>query len=100
MTATGAKSLDDTHAIIGVPTFITGYFGMNVPYPGFSEKVGYIEELRPARAQWLLLAPASPELEGFCRTTRHGRRPPRVPEARPRQRAGSRDLALWRPQPH
>jgi magnesium transporter len=25
-----------------VPTFITGFYGMNVPYPGFSEKVGFI----------------------------------------------------------
>ena len=28
-------------AIIAVPTFITGYFGMNVPYPGFGEKAGF-----------------------------------------------------------
>ncbi len=25
-------------ATIAVPTLITGYFGMNVPYPGFGEK--------------------------------------------------------------
>jgi magnesium transporter len=24
-----------------VPTLITGYYGMNVPYPGFSERVGF-----------------------------------------------------------
>jgi magnesium transporter len=27
-------------AIIAVPTFITGFFGMNVPYPGFGKKAG------------------------------------------------------------
>jgi magnesium transporter len=27
-------------AIIAVPTLITGFFGMNVPYPGFAEKAG------------------------------------------------------------
>jgi magnesium transporter len=25
-----------------VPTFITGFYGMNVPYPGFSNHVGLI----------------------------------------------------------
>ena len=29
-------------AIIAVPTFITGFYGMNVPYPGFSNHVGLI----------------------------------------------------------
>ena len=28
-------------AIIAVPTLITGYFGMNVPYPGFDKLVGF-----------------------------------------------------------
>ena len=28
-------------AIVAVPTFITGYFGMNVPYPGFDKTVGF-----------------------------------------------------------
>ena len=32
-------------AIIAVPTLITGYFGMNVPYPGFSEKAGFIASI-------------------------------------------------------
>lgn len=27
-------------AIIAVPTFITGFYGMNLPYPGFSERTG------------------------------------------------------------
>jgi magnesium transporter len=35
------KKVTGWAAIIAVPTLITGYFGMNVPYPGFSEKVGY-----------------------------------------------------------
>src|SRR6516225_9748128 len=29
-------------AIIAVPTFITGFYGMNVPYPGFSKEVGFV----------------------------------------------------------
>ena len=29
-------------AIIAVPTFITGFYGMNVPYPGFSDRYGLI----------------------------------------------------------
>jgi magnesium transporter len=36
------KKVTGWAAIIGVPTFITGYFGMNVPYPGFSETAGYV----------------------------------------------------------
>ena len=39
------KKVTGWAAIIGVPTFITGYFGMNVPYPGFSEKAGYISSI-------------------------------------------------------
>jgi magnesium transporter len=39
------KKVTGWAAIIGVPTFITGYFGMNVPYPGFSEKAGYIASI-------------------------------------------------------
>jgi magnesium transporter len=29
-------------AIIAVPTAITGFYGMNVPYPGFSDTSGFI----------------------------------------------------------
>jgi magnesium transporter len=36
------KKVTGWAAIIAVPTFITGFYGMNVPYPGFSEKVGFI----------------------------------------------------------
>ena len=39
------KKVTGWAAIIAVPTFITGYFGMNVPYPGFSEKAGFIASL-------------------------------------------------------
>ena len=36
------KKVTSWAAIIAVPTFITGFYGMNVPYPGFSEKTGFI----------------------------------------------------------
>jgi magnesium transporter len=36
------KKVTSWAAIIAVPTFITGFYGMNVPYPGFSEKIGFI----------------------------------------------------------
>jgi magnesium transporter len=39
------KKVTGWAAIIAVPTLITGYFGMNVPYPGFSEKVGFAASL-------------------------------------------------------
>jgi magnesium transporter len=35
------KKVTSWAAIIAVPTFITGFYGMNVPYPGFSEKLGF-----------------------------------------------------------
>ena len=34
------KQVTSWAAIIAVPTFITGFYGMNVPYPGFSRPVG------------------------------------------------------------
>jgi magnesium transporter len=34
------KKVTGWAAIIAVPTLITGFFGMNVPYPGFGEKTG------------------------------------------------------------
>jgi magnesium transporter len=36
------KKVSGWAAIIAVPTFITGFYGMNVPYPGFSDHVGFI----------------------------------------------------------
>lgn len=35
------KKLTSWAAIIAVPTAITGYFGQNVPYPGFSQEWGF-----------------------------------------------------------
>ncbi len=35
------KKVTSWAAIIAVPTFITGFFGMNVPYPGFSREAGF-----------------------------------------------------------
>src|SRR5260370_42465656 len=34
------KKVTGWAAIIAVPTFITGFFGMNVPYPGFGKALG------------------------------------------------------------
>ncbi len=34
------KKVTSWAAIIAVPTFITGFYGMNVPYPGFSRQSG------------------------------------------------------------
>jgi Mg2+ and Co2+ transporter CorA len=48
LAATGVQQNDDMRrisawvAIIAVPTAVTGYFGQNVPYPGFSEASGLI----------------------------------------------------------
>jgi magnesium transporter len=36
------KKVTSWAAIIAVPTFITGFYGMNVPYPGFSNQGGLI----------------------------------------------------------
>jgi magnesium transporter len=35
------KKVTGWAAIIAVPTLITGFYGMNVPYPGFGERVGF-----------------------------------------------------------
>jgi magnesium transporter len=35
------KKVTGWAAIIAVPTLITGYYGMNVPYPGFGKPAGY-----------------------------------------------------------
>jgi magnesium transporter len=32
-------------AVIAVPTALTGYFGQNLPYPGFSQRWGYIQSM-------------------------------------------------------
>jgi magnesium transporter len=36
------KKVTSWAAIIAVPTLITGYYGMNVPYPGFDKETGFI----------------------------------------------------------
>jgi magnesium transporter len=36
------KKVTSWAAIIAVPTLITGYYGMNVPYPGFAARSGFI----------------------------------------------------------
>ena len=35
------KKVTGWAAIIAIPTLITGYFGMNVPYPGFNSRPGF-----------------------------------------------------------
>jgi magnesium transporter len=35
------KKVTGWAAIIAVPTLITGYYGMNVPYPGFGKMAGF-----------------------------------------------------------
>jgi len=39
------KKLSGWAAIIAVPTLITGFLGMNVPYPGFGEGRGFLAGL-------------------------------------------------------
>ena len=39
------KKLTSWAAIIAVPTAVTGYFGQNVPYPGFSQEWGFFLSL-------------------------------------------------------
>jgi magnesium transporter len=36
-----SKKVTSWAAIIAVPTFITGFYGMNVPYPGFGAHYGF-----------------------------------------------------------
>ncbi|MGI8700045.1 MAG: magnesium transporter CorA family protein [Nocardioidaceae bacterium] len=36
------KKLTSWAAIIAVPTAVTGYFGQNVPYPGFAQEWGFV----------------------------------------------------------
>ena len=36
------KKVTSWAAIIAVPTLITGYYGMNVPYPGFNKTWGFV----------------------------------------------------------
>lgn len=34
------KKVTSWAAIVAVPTFVTGFYGMNVPYPGFGKQSG------------------------------------------------------------
>jgi magnesium transporter len=34
------KKVTSWAAIVAVPTFVTGFYGMNVPYPGFGHAAG------------------------------------------------------------
>ena len=36
------KKVTSWAAIIAIPTLITGWYGMNVPYPGFARHAGFI----------------------------------------------------------
>jgi magnesium transporter len=49
------KKVTGWAAIIAVPTLITGYFGMNVPYPGFSDKAGYAASIATIAVAGLVL---------------------------------------------
>jgi magnesium transporter len=39
------KKVTSWAAIIAVPTFVTGFYGMNVPYPGFSRQEGFASSI-------------------------------------------------------
>jgi magnesium transporter len=49
------KKVTGWAAIIAVPTFITGFYGMNVPYPGFSAHTGWITALSVMLVSGLVL---------------------------------------------
>ena len=49
------KKVTSWAAIIAVPTLITGYYGMNVPYPGFAKPGGYAISLGAMVCAGLLL---------------------------------------------
>ena len=49
------KKVTGWAAIIAVPTFITGFYGMNVPYPGFSAHTGWITALAVMLVSALIL---------------------------------------------
>ncbi len=49
------KKVTGWAAVIAVPTLVTGYFGMNVPYPGFSDKAGYAASIATIAVAGLVL---------------------------------------------
>jgi len=50
-----SKKVTGWAAIIAVPTFITGFYGMNVPYPGFSTHIGFLGAILVMISAGLLL---------------------------------------------
>jgi hypothetical protein len=42
------KKVTSWAAIIAVPTAVTGYYGMNVPYPGFARQSGFVASVGAA----------------------------------------------------
>ena len=50
-----SKKVTGWAAIIAVPTFVTGFYGMNVPYPGFGGQVGLAEALAVMACSAVLL---------------------------------------------
>ena len=56
------KKVTSWAAIIAVPTAITGWYGQNVPYPGFGKTSGLIASTRPHRgAGGRALRPVPPQ---------------------------------------
>jgi Mg2+ and Co2+ transporter CorA len=51
MAVTGVRQNDDMRkisawvAIVAVPTGVTGFFGQNVPYPGYGDTTGFVASL-------------------------------------------------------
>jgi Na+-driven multidrug efflux pump len=50
-----ASSCARAWCCIAVPTLITGYLGMNVPYPGFGEKAGFAASIAAMALPGLVL---------------------------------------------
>ena len=53
------KKVTSWAAIIAVPTLVTGYYGMNVPYPGFGQHLGFLA------STLLMVVACSPSLPGL-----------------------------------
>jgi magnesium transporter len=49
------KKVTGWAAIIAVPTLITGFFGMNVPYPGFGHRAGLVASIAAIALTGLIL---------------------------------------------
>jgi hypothetical protein len=96
------KKVTSWAAIVAVPTLITGYYGMNIPFPGFGSALGGDHLRRVARhllcgalhhvqAQGLALTEVSARGHANVRTTHAARRRrPRRTRARVLRRRASR----------